>query len=162
MGYRSIIVILSSDSEPTGITRLILSRSNVPRESAIPETPAIAANESATSQVYGAAFGVDSDAPCQRTAGQPSACRRCESNCELGAHGWTQTLGRVSRSNAKGPDPAGTATIRAAVAATTPAAAATARAAITECAAAVTAPELPDYHSSVIPSPAPKTSFFGV
>jgi hypothetical protein len=56
-------VILSSDSEPTGVTRLILSRSNVPRESAIPETPAMAANESATSQVYGAAFGVDSDLP---------------------------------------------------------------------------------------------------
>ena len=56
-------VILSSDSEPTGITRLILSRSNVPRESAIPETPAIAANESAAPQLYGVAFGADPDAP---------------------------------------------------------------------------------------------------
>lgn len=56
-------VILSSASEPAGITRLILSRTSVARESAVSETPAIAANESAAPQLYGAAFGVDPDAP---------------------------------------------------------------------------------------------------
>jgi hypothetical protein len=56
-------VILSSTSEPAGITRLILSRTSVARESAVPETPAMAANGSTMPQVYGAAFGVDPDAP---------------------------------------------------------------------------------------------------
>jgi len=56
-------VILSSTSEPAGITRLILSRTSVARESAVPETPAIAANGSTMPQIYGAAFGVDPDAP---------------------------------------------------------------------------------------------------
>lgn len=56
-------VILSSTSEPAGITRLILSRASVARESAVPETPAIASADSTSSQVYGAAFGVDSDVP---------------------------------------------------------------------------------------------------
>lgn len=56
-------VILSSTSEPAGITRLILSRTSVARESAVAETPGIAANGSTMSQVYGAAFGVDPDAP---------------------------------------------------------------------------------------------------
>jgi hypothetical protein len=56
-------VILSSTSEPAGITRVILSRASVARESAVPEAPGIAANGSTMSQVYGAAFGVDPDAP---------------------------------------------------------------------------------------------------
>ena len=56
-------VILSSASEPGGITRLILSRASVGRESAPSEAPASPANESAATQLYGASFGVDPDAP---------------------------------------------------------------------------------------------------
>ncbi len=56
-------VILSSTSEPAGITRLILSRTSVARESSAPDTPAMAATDTAMPQAYGAAFGVDPDAP---------------------------------------------------------------------------------------------------
>jgi hypothetical protein len=67
-------VILSSTSEPAGITRLILSRTNVARESAVPETPAMAATDLNPSQVYGATFGVDPDAPANEPlAGQVPA-----------------------------------------------------------------------------------------
>jgi hypothetical protein len=54
-------LILSSVSEPSGITRLILSRTSA-AESAVFSAPGITANESGP-QVYGAAFGVDPDAP---------------------------------------------------------------------------------------------------
>jgi hypothetical protein len=55
-------LILSSVSEPTGMTRLILSRTSASSESAALSADAITANESGP-QVYGAAFGVDPDAP---------------------------------------------------------------------------------------------------
>lgn len=62
-GVQFNYVILSSASAPGGITRLILSRTSVARESVASEAPAIPANESAAPQLYGAAFGVDPDTP---------------------------------------------------------------------------------------------------
>jgi hypothetical protein len=57
-------VILSSASEPGGIMRVLLSRrTGVNRENVASEAPAIPANESAGSQLYGAAFDVDPDTP---------------------------------------------------------------------------------------------------
>lgn len=56
-------VILSSASEPSGITRVILSRTSAGAEGAAPLASAMTANESATPQLYGVAFGVDPDAP---------------------------------------------------------------------------------------------------
>lgn len=61
-------VILSSASEPSGITRLILSRASVDRENATSEAPALPANGSAATQLYGASFGVDPDAPAAELA----------------------------------------------------------------------------------------------
>lgn len=61
-------VILSSASEPSGITRLILSRASVDRESATSEAPALPANGSAATRLYGASFGVDPDAPAAELA----------------------------------------------------------------------------------------------
>jgi hypothetical protein len=81
-------VILSSTSEPAGITRLILSRTSVARESAVPETPAMAANGSTMSQVYGAAFGVDPDAP----ASEPLASQVPAAGASSNAN-WVHTDG---------------------------------------------------------------------
>lgn len=61
-------VILSSAAEPSGITRLILSRANVDRESAASEAPSLPVNESPATQLYGASFGVDPDAPAAEVA----------------------------------------------------------------------------------------------
>jgi hypothetical protein len=55
-------LILSSASEPSGITRVILSRTSAATESAAALASVITANESATPHLYGAAFGVDPDA----------------------------------------------------------------------------------------------------
>jgi hypothetical protein len=61
-------LILSSASEPSGITRVILSRTSAAPESSALPASVITANESATPQLYGAAFGVDPDAPAEAAA----------------------------------------------------------------------------------------------
>ncbi len=52
-------VILSSASEPQGITRLILSRSVSTRESATSDAPALPANAPQATQLYGSGFSED-------------------------------------------------------------------------------------------------------
>ena len=61
-GVQFNYVILSSPSEPRGITRLILSRASGTGESTAPDATAITASEPATPQLYGAAFGAEPDA----------------------------------------------------------------------------------------------------
>jgi hypothetical protein len=56
-------VILSSSSEPSGITRLILSRASVDREGAASEATTLPANQSDPTQLYGASFSADPNAP---------------------------------------------------------------------------------------------------
>jgi hypothetical protein len=55
-------VILSSASEPQGITRLILSRGVSTRESPTSDAPALLANDPQATQLYGSGFGEDSGA----------------------------------------------------------------------------------------------------
>ena len=61
-GSRFNYVILSSASEPHGITRLILSRADRAGESATPEAPQMANSDPAATQVYGAGFSIDPSA----------------------------------------------------------------------------------------------------
>jgi hypothetical protein len=61
-GSRFNYVILSSASEPHGITRLILSRVDRAGESATPETPPLPNSDLAATQVYGAGFSIDPSA----------------------------------------------------------------------------------------------------
>jgi hypothetical protein len=58
-------VILSLDSDPGGITRLILSRASSAGERASSDAPALPVSDSAENQLYGAGFGVDPDAPAE-------------------------------------------------------------------------------------------------
>jgi hypothetical protein len=54
-------VILSSASEPRGITRVILNRAADDHEIAMPEVAAVPVGQSAATQVYGASFATDPD-----------------------------------------------------------------------------------------------------
>src|SRR5258708_22109099 len=58
-------VILSSPSEPRGIARLILSSARSAHESTNSEAPVLPKNDVAATQLYGAAFGADADAPAE-------------------------------------------------------------------------------------------------
>jgi hypothetical protein len=61
-GARFNYIILSSASEPLGITRLILSRVDHAGESPTPETPPLRNSDLAATQVYGAGFSIDPSA----------------------------------------------------------------------------------------------------
>jgi len=74
-------LMLSSASEPSGITRLILSRAGATESAAHPAS-VITANQSATPQLYGEAFGVDPDAP----AAEPVATQTPEAAATPGAN----------------------------------------------------------------------------
>lgn len=65
-------VILSSASDPSGITRLILSRASADRESAGSEAPFPPAPDAAATLGYGASFGVDPDAHAEPVANEAS------------------------------------------------------------------------------------------
>jgi hypothetical protein len=66
-------VILSSASEPHGITRLILSSAGLARESVTSAAPALPKNDSAATQLYGAGFSADPDAPAEVVPGEKPA-----------------------------------------------------------------------------------------
>jgi hypothetical protein len=65
-------VILSLASDPGGITRLILSRASSSGERASSDAPVLPVGDSAENQLYGAAFGVDPDAPAESVPSQPT------------------------------------------------------------------------------------------
>ncbi|MGB8061745.1 MAG: hypothetical protein WCF26_07610 [Candidatus Sulfotelmatobacter sp.] len=64
-------IVLSSDSRPDEITRVILTRATSGTESAVAETQAMPASESAMPQLYGAGFTDDPDAVPVETAPTP-------------------------------------------------------------------------------------------
>jgi len=72
-------IVLSSDSQPDEITRVILTRTTSGTESAVSETPAIPTSEPAMTQLYGAGFTDDPDsapvetAPVEEPAAAPNA-----------------------------------------------------------------------------------------
>ncbi len=72
-------IVLSSDSRPDEITRVILTRATSGTESAVAEPQAMPASESAMTQLYGAGFTDDPDAapietaPIQQPTATPNA-----------------------------------------------------------------------------------------
>lgn len=72
-------LILSSDSRPDEITRVILTRATFGAESAVVETPAVPTSEPVMTQLYGSGFTDDPDstpvetAPLQQPAPTPNA-----------------------------------------------------------------------------------------
>jgi hypothetical protein len=82
-------VILSSASEPSGITRLILSRANVDREGAASEASTLPAKQSDPTQLYGASFSADASAP----AAEPVPSQALGPTAETPAASWIHTDG---------------------------------------------------------------------
>src|ERR1700721_120016 len=76
-------VILSFDSDPGGITRLILSRASSAGERASSDAPALPVSDSAENQLYGAGFGVDPDAPAEPVPSQPTGAAAASGGAKL-------------------------------------------------------------------------------